>query len=298
MEVLVLKPHSVDSSNYWSGLQSLGHNIGLLQYDIMPHDKHIELVETARKLKPDAIIFIGAHERSFGLPVIQPDNLKRFKEIAPLIHMCGDAGDEPWWDQLQMYDREQCFTVQVSLDGVYDCPIALFKNGMVKLTPIDPRPFANYTPWQDRTRFVGVTGGHGHSERGEMMNHMIGRGVAWFHQMSYAQMADGMGQCKIIVNCPMCGSAKKDQVKGRVVETAWAGACLFERTNNFTRRWFGSDFVEYNDLADLDKKLQWAKENDATIAQLATNMRNKVAMNHHPQVFWWDVFGMAGVKDN
>ena len=298
MKILVLKPHSLDSENYWSNLTKLGHQINLVQYDNRPHDKHYEIVDLIRQYKPDVAIYIGAHEASFGLPTIQPDNLCRIKDIVPLIHMCGDAGDEPWWDQLRLYDQRECFTVQVSIDGVWNTPIAEFKNGMVKLTPINADYFPA-VPYGARSIFVGITGGVGHSERGQMMSHLKPLGfVQHIEKQPYTVMAGFMCNCKIIVNCPMRGSARGDQVKGRVLEAGWARSVLLERKNPHTMRWFvpGKDYIEYTDLNDLMKKFDWIRSfDDSTLSEVADNLHRKLVLNHHPKIFWHDVFKKAGL---
>jgi hypothetical protein len=301
MKFAILKPHSADCRNYWAGLECIGHKVELFQYDNVPYDRHHEIVGEVRSSKSDVVVFIGAHEASFGFPVLQTDNLKRIKDFVPLIHMCGDAGDDPWHEQLHKYDREDCFTYQVAIDGVVDCPIAFFKNGVVKLTPIDPRPFMDYRAWDERERFIGVTGGHGHNDRGVMMAHLIRRPDAyWMTAMDYGRMAHEMGDCKIIVNCPMTGSARHKHVKGRVLETAWSKACLFEQSNLHTKHWFKpwEDFIEFYDMDDLDRQLEWAKANDDEVQRIAANMRSHVALNHHPRIFWWDVLHRAGIKEN
>jgi len=301
MKFVVLKPRSADCINYWAGLECIGHKVIQLCYDELSYDRHNELVQQTIDHKPDVAIFIGAHEKSYPFPVMQPGNLKRIRDKVPLIHLCGDAGDEPWWDQLLNYWRQECFTLQVFIDGVMDSPLMrdIFSyRAMVKLSPIDPRPFSDFFLWKDRNNFIGLTGGHGHHAREDMMEHVHKRqDVYWMHDLEYWRMASGMGRCKIIVNCPMTGSANYQHVKGRVIETAWAGACLFEQANPHTRRWFkpGLHFIEWNDLKDLDEKLQWARENDAEVGQIAAHMRNHVMLRHHPRVFWKDVLTKAGV---
>ncbi len=302
MKFVVLKTYSDDCSNYWSGLECIGHRVIQLRYDDLSYDRHGELVNRVIDYKPDVVVFIGAYEKSHPFPVMQPGNLKRIRDKFPLIHLCGDAGDQPWWDQLLDYDRQECFTLQVFIDGVVSSPLMqnlLGRNVMAKLSPIDPRPFSDFLLWKDRNNFIGLTGGYGHNARGEMMNHMKQYCSLWMHDVPYSVMAAAMGRCKVIVNCPMTGSARHQHVKGRVIETAWAGACLFEQANPHTRRWFkpGSEFIEWDDLKDLDEKLQWARDNDAEVGEIASHMRDHAMLRHHPSVFWKDVLTKAGVID-
>jgi len=106
-----------------------------------------------------------------------------------------------------------------------------------------------------------------------------------------------MMDCKIIVNCPMTGSTKTDHVKARVTETGWARACLFERTNRYTASWFdpGIDYAEYEDVRDLATKLDWASKNPDQIYEMANSLRNRIVAEHHPVIFWRDVFAKGKV---
>lgn len=302
MKIIVLKPHSLDSENYWSSLTRLGHQINLIQYDSLLHDQHHEIITFMQSNKPDVAIYIGACEASFGLPTIRPDDLCRIRDLVPLIHMCGDAGDEPWWDQLRLYDQRECFTVQVSIDGVWNTPIAEFKNGMIKLTPINADYFPA-VPYEARSIFVGLTGGVGHSERGSIMSALKPLGfVQHMEKQPYTVMAGFMCNCKVIVNCPMRGSGRGDQVKGRVLETGWARAVLFERENPHTRDWFepGTDYFEYKDLPDLLEQLGHIALDENygrnSLGMVAENLHLKLVKNHHPRIFWHDVFKKAGIN--
>jgi hypothetical protein len=296
VKIAILKTYTTDTDIYWKTLPKLGHGCHQFPYDHLPHSRHGEIVDGVRVLNPDIIIFIGAVEKSHGRPILQSTTLQNLSTIAPMIHMCGDAGDEPWWPILESYDRLGCFCCQVSIDGNFETPLSGFKNGIVKLCPVDPDSFVNCKPWDERSVFVGMTGGIGHGERGEMMRSMMKLPYvkAIRYGSDYQAVADFMGDCKIIVNHSMRGSGQGGHVKARVVETGWAGACLFESNNSHTRKWFSNDYVEYLDVDDIIAKLNHFR-NDASLEHLANKFNCTVSKQHHPKVFWHDVFEKAGV---
>jgi hypothetical protein len=273
-----------------------------MQYD--DGVNHSDLVAIANSKKPDAIVYIGACPKSFNRPVMEPDTLKRLREVAKTIHMCGDASDEPWFDALQEYDSKECFDCQVSIDGNFDTPIASFKNGIVKLTPINPLFFKPLS-WDERPILVGVTGGHGHGVRGNMTTRLkalsdkYGNSIVSVlgNRVSYQEMADFMCRCRCIVNCPMRGSAKGDHVKGRVIETAWARACLLECSNPHTSKWFvpNIDYLVWDDGNHLSSIIDWCSICPSYPKFSFTGLHTKVAENHSPGIFWNEVFSKAGV---
>ena len=301
MKVVVLKTYTSDTEIYYQTMRTvLGYEVIPIQYDHLPHAHHYIVIDHTRDLKPDLIVFIGAVESSHGRPIIQLENLKNLRDIAPTIHMCGDAGDKPWWPILDEYDQAGCFDCQVSIDGSMDSPIDRYRNGIVKLVPVDPTKFVHKKHWHEKKTFVGMTGNHGHGERGAMMDVVKTHPEArWLgYGVDYAALVEFMFDCKIIVNCPMTGSGQSDHVKCRVTETGWATACLLERKNKQTAYWFkpGQDYLEYIDSADLIDKLIWAKNNDDEVHAMARSLRESIVTKHHPAVFWGDVFAKAGIK--
>ena len=291
MKIVVLKTYTDDTRIYWATLPPLGHEVTPLQYDHLPHDRHSEVIAATSELKPDLLIFIGAVESSHGRPILRLDSLKKLSDIAPMIHMCGDAGDEPWWDMLIEYDRAGCFVAQVSIDGNFNTPISDFRNGIIKLCPVDPREF-HPKPWNERKNIIGITGSAvGHGRRAEMMNFVSNLPETTRAQnLSYHDYTNFMCNCRIIVNCPMRGSGKGDHVKARVVETGWAGACLFEAYNEHTENWFKPEveYLPYWNLDEIPVLLNFPR-----LEMIAKNFHEKVAKEHNPEKFWNDVFSKA-----
>jgi hypothetical protein len=299
MKGLFLRTWTPDCEKHWISLSCLGHQIETLQYDNLPHEQHDELVTRAKEIAPDLIVHIGALEQYHLKPVPVSSVLKKFRDIAPTMHLCSDASDYPWWPTLEEYDKTECFDIQVSIDGNYETPLANFKNGVVKLTPTDPSEFSPL-PWEERSVIVGLTGGLGHHERAALIAYLTASpDVQWNRNTSYSDMCKFMCRSKISVNHSMNGTGDKFHVKGRVIETAWAGACLLERRNKHTEKWFkpGVDYLDYEDFKEAYKKIEWAKVNDSAIAEMADRFCKRVQAEHHPAAFWKDIFERVGIKD-
>ena len=79
------------------------------------------LIELCLKAEPDLIFYIGGCAKK-GIPKI--NTFKLLKTKAPIIHLCCDAGDQPWWPLLEQYRGRECFTLQVTLDGRVDAPVS------------------------------------------------------------------------------------------------------------------------------------------------------------------------------
>ena len=296
MRALFLVTYTADCEKNWQSWKCIGNTCHVEQYDNRPHDRQREIVELAKNLKPNVIVYIGAIERYHRRPVLKPDILKQLRDIAPSVHIVGDASDKPWWEWLTLYDIQDCFSLQVSIDGSFDTPLVESDNGMIKLTPTDPKPFGA-PPWEMKDIFCGMAGGLGHGERMMLVNYLTStRALTWRRDLSFEDMASFLGQCRIVVNSPMNGTGDSVHVKGRVVEAGWAGACLLERANICTSHWFSDDlYMRYRFPIDAQARIEWARSNDGEIADMARRFHEVVKAEHHPKVFWDDVLARAGV---
>lgn len=296
MKALFLRTHTEDCEKNWKSWESIGHTAVVEQYDNRPHSEHWKIVDLARHVAPDVIVYIGAIERYHGRPVLRPEVLKALRSVAPTVHICGDASDKPWWTWLEQYDRDECFDIQVSIDGNFDTPIAAMTRGVVKLTPTDPAAFPN-KPWHERSTFFGMTGGAGHGERQMTLQALHTRaGLVWKRNLPFSEMGAFLGDCKLVVNVPMNGTGDSDHVKGRVIEAGWAGACLLERRNKWTYAWFPHEtFLQYDNPDDAIRLVQWARENDAAVQSMAEQFQELVKSHHSPRRFWMDVLAIGGI---
>lgn len=296
MKVLVHVTHTNDCINKWQSLEAIGHEVHVIQYDNRPHDLHLELVRGAEALKPDFIVHIGAIEQYHCRPVPRPDILKALRAVAPHIHICGDGADHPWWPLLEEYDREGCFDVQVSIDGNWETPLSSMNNGLVMLTPIDPRPFV-VKPWRDRTVKLGMVGGRGHTRRYDAVTALEGDGLlkVWSGLSSYGELAEKLCDCKAVFNHAATGTGDRLHVKGRVVEAGFAHAALFELAGSPTNLWFtaGLDYLEYDSATHLRHLL--SKVDDHALSMFSSRLFSRMVEEHHPRVFWEKVLAKAGL---
>jgi Glycosyl transferases group 1 len=281
---LFLTTGTPNNEIFWRSLECVnGWKVTPHCYDGLPYERHHELIEFAKELDPDVIIKVGALDPIHRVP--NPDTLSHIKDVAPFVLLCGDVSDKSWWPVLDLYKVEGCFHLIVGMDG-HEYP------GVIsKLTPVDMRPYMQ-KPWEERSVFIGCNGGSGWQNEIKQRLGAVTPGVVPFNVM-----ASFMCDCKVIVNEPKNGSGNCDHVKGRVIETGFAGACLLERKNDATARWFrpGIEYVEYADIADGVAKLQWLREHEDEAREIARCLHLRVNAEHHPIVFWGDVLARVGV---
>ena len=266
----------------WRSLESTGWDVVAQRYDDRPYERHEELIAQAKHLNPDAIVYLGALDEGPDRfrPVPSPAILRRLRDVAPSIFLCGDASDSAWWATLDVYCAEECFSRYVSIDGTE-------RDGFTtKLTPVDPRPYAP-KPWDERTVPVGYTGSNG----GERAGPLGATGAASPGIVSHEEMARWLCNCKVVVNSPLNGTGNADHVKGRVVEAGFAGACLLERRNGATARWFtpGVDYIEYENPDDAREKAHWLLSNPGPAKTIAGQFQERVFAEHNAFTFWGDL---------
>ena len=300
MRVYFLVTSTRDCEKIWRSLEFLGqHEIVVEKYDDRPHERHRELVTKAKGLRPDAIIMMGAIELYHRKPVPKIDILAELNKIAPLIHIVSDAGDRFWWPFLEQYDQAGCFSVQVGIDGVNISPITKCKNGIVLLTPVDPRP---YRPriWSDRRVTCGMAGNRSFAARAQAIEMLLTTGNFSFfdaaHKRSYREMAAFLSRCRLVFNHPMTGSGHGEHVKGRVLEAAWAKSCLLEKIGSPITSWFPKNhYKSYKDPLEAVDIISWFNSHPEAGEDIALRLHSAVNDNHSPQQFWGRVFTVAGL---
>lgn len=242
-----------------------------------------QMVQIARDCNPDLIVWVGALTRHPA-----PEVLRGLRGVAPMVLLCGDLSDDGWKNEAHHLLHHECFDLYISMDG-FASP------GFVpKLTPVDTRP---YLPkyWNERTTPCGFYGGYD-TERYNTIP-AVGAVHAGF-PLSYKELAEFMCNCKTIVNTPRSGSDNSDHVKGRVVETGFAGAVLLERRNHATSQWFrpGIDYVEYLNPTDGHHRLQWLMERPEEAQEIAASLHQRVVTEHSPAAYWGDICSRLNIK--
>lgn len=309
MRALVLHTHSSHCAIWWQSLESLGWETHLLQYDrglqhsgpnrdlTLSASREEEIVQQAFSCSPQVILYFGGTERAPSVALF-----KRLRTIAPTVHICGDASDEPWWPYIEEYHREGCFSVQVSLDGSFEGPIARY--GLVLLQPIDPARCPSPRPWEARSIHCSFAGNTTvtvqDTPRSRLLQEMSARGAVKlygpFSADPHREMMEVMCNSKITFNVAYKGpGTDKFGVKGRVTECGIAGSCLLEQYSSPTEYWFekGKDYFSY---IDVNSAMQAIGFNNYDTQRAAERLRAKVLSEHSPTVFWQKVLFRAGVR--
>lgn len=288
MKVAVLTTHTPNTVPVYGSLLPLGHQLEVFTYDKMEHAEHWALPGKIAEFDPDFVVMIGAIEKYHVLPVVKIPVLQKIAEDYKIVHLCFDAADRPWWPYLEEYHRAKCFALQVNIDGVKRGPIGEF--GLTLLTPVDPAIYAP-KPWRERATLLGFAGSKGHGSRCDTLDGLLLYGLVRQLAERYVEQdafINFMTSCKGVINHPMTGSGRSLHVKGRVIETALAGAVLFEAIESPTCEWFEPDvdYVGYSNLKDVSRGLAWMIECPEEAEAMAARLRAKVLVEHSPAAFW------------
>src|SRR5258708_31830003 len=279
-----------------------------------------ELLTLAAGLKPDVILYISAWE---GLFVLDNQTLGEMNAIAPLVHMCFDASDPPWHPQMKTFEELGIFALTLNIDGGHEWPGGRdwqagyikaggrgmhdwkIANGLTLLTPLDPRAFDGVqAPFNVRLFSVGYAGNAGGWIRNALvqrLQHEL-KGLFAFKQRddnlgSYNHYCTFLRHCRVSISVPFTGSNATYHVKGRVLESGYAGACLLEWKNDATRAWFTPrfDFEEYESVEECCEMAQWLAGHPKRCEEIAANLHRRVTTEHSPEAFWLAVFSKLGL---
>ena len=268
-----------------------------------------DIYDVAKKESPDIIVYVGACQSN--TPSIEC--FKRLRsEIAPTVHFCSDAEDEPWWPELVAYDKAGCFSVQVSLDGSATWPLR--DTQLTELTPINTAHYPTPPkPHKDRTIAFGFAGNPGSisrlkdgrvTGRRPIIAAMIQFGLK--HRPrdpeaikdTYQQCADYISNVRIMPNVANTGSFEKLHVKGRVIEVGMAGGMLLETKGAPTHNFFtpGLDYMEWGSIDEARDIVTKMIERPDETQEMGFRLRWKVLANHAPEQFWGRILDRCGLK--
>jgi len=295
MKVLALTTHSAHVEQWWRSLECLGNEVIARRYDI---PNQIPLSIEVRNMCPDAIIYFGG-VKSHNFKPLSIETLRALRSYAPTIHIVADSTQPDWKPYLDAYHENNCFSVQVGIDGNINSPLSRY--GLVLLMPQDPNQFEP-KPWNERTincSFVGNTTMDG-SPKANILQKASERGhVKLFNFGSdFNQMAKVMCDSRITFNIAQKGNYSDGrilyQVCGRVIEAAMAGTCLLEQRGSPVEYWFerARDYMDYEIVEAACNSITVNWFNDV----MAERFRAKVLSEHHPSVFWSKVFWRSGVR--
>ena len=287
-----------------------------------------EMLRHASFTHPDAIVYISARWDPF-VPFYE--TLGELNAIAPVVHFLSDGADPPWWDELERYERNKCFSLTVSIDGSHRWPggrawqekdpvthlpawsnaptnhagpyAPAIKNALTLLTPIDTRHFegAEHVSYGERPYAIAWAGNSDRGMREAVIERLKAVRGCYVRPRdtspnSYPEYARFLKLSRVVPSVPFSGSGAARQVKGRVLEAGFAGCCLLEWKNEATRSWFRprGEFFEYESVEECAEMAEWLSHHPKIAGECAAALKERVVREHHPKVFWSTVFGTLG----
>lgn len=293
MKVLWLSPSDMLTEFMIGSLDSLNeHEVTVCRFDKVGTPPDQGMILASQLDHYDAILYIST---SGGPFLAQAETFKAIKSNTPIVHLCFDASDSPWWPLLEEYETKDCFSLTVNCDGCKDWPVG--RKGLTLFCPVDPRPYQPRPLSERRIRF-GWCGGYGGGFRQEMVQFLTSTNPPLLtvkprdeRYGSYAEYARFMCDTKIALNMAFSGSGHSKQFKARCIEAGFAGCLLLEQEGSATADWLvpGIDYAIYRSKEDAWSAVNWLS-NLPDSQRIADNLRRKVWANHSPQVFWKQVF--------
>lgn len=300
MRAVFLKTGTNETDKYCESIKSVGFEYSTLTYDT-PGRSDSVLFGELQEAKPDLVVYIGSRwGPQPSIAILAAIN----ERIAPSVHLCSDAADQPWWDLLREYHLGSAFSLQVAIDGSHKFPVA--DACMVALTPVDPSLFQACPKHADRPfagGYAGNPGGGYGSKRTGMLSALLQRSVIdQLHIRSNLPHTNEMycrflQQCRMSINIAWTGTETSLHVKGRVLESGLAGCCLLETRGAPSSYWFrpGLDYLEYgspDEAANIIRRL--LHEPEATQA-MGISLRNRIITQHTPRHFWERILERIGL---
>ncbi len=287
MRAIVLTTSTPDTEKLISSFTALHPATEVIRYDV----PGVDVARIAEERRPDFIVYIGAIRQFHNQWVPDAETLARANRAAPMVHICSDAADPPWWPVLEEYHAAKSFRLQVSIDGCHDSPMA--RLGMVALTPVDPSWFPE-TPWHHRIHPCGFAGGVGH--RAALLETLERAGLLERlppgSQTRYDHMCAFYSLCRLVVNDARTGTGERRHVKGRFVEAALAGAVPIEPHDSPASDWFkpGIDYLVWRDPEDAARHI---REQHPGNQRMARRLRAQMLERHAGPAFWKRVMKAA-----
>lgn len=301
-KALFLSTSSNETTKYADSLECLGGwEVGWLRYD----EKDVTdaaLFSAAKGIAPELIVYIGS--RWGKMPSTYA--LARLNDkVAPSVHLCSDGADVPWWDLLMEYYRAHAFSLQVTIDGAHQWPLANNPRGMSALTPINPSYFGGSIPHAERAwgcGYAGNPGSEGGQRRGVLtelaFQNLLRMRLRGSGADGYQECCDFIKQCRMTLNVSFTGTEAAHHVKGRVIEAALAGSCLLEVAVSPTCHWFtpGVDFLTYDSVEQAAGLIRDMAERPEATQAIGERLRARVAAEHSPRAFWSRIFDRVGLR--
>ena len=191
------------------------------------------------------------------------------------------------------------------LSTTFDLNILLDCGVLAEHFPDDPRFLYLWTPLDfsvfypgDGPRdipvsFIGTTGSYRGVRRtyldylNEQNIHIYRSGGQREQPVSLEEYAAILRRSKISVNFSHSAPGAH-QIKGRVFETMFSGALLFENENSETPKFFTPmvDYVEFGDKEDLADKVRYYLDHEDERHQIALSGYHKATTEYNHEIFW------------
>jgi len=282
-----------------------------------------EMLIAAKVFKPDLQIYISAWEGAF---VPSMETLGELNSIAPLVHMCFDSSDPPWWPQMLQFEKRGVFSLTWNIDGGLLWPgawthppsaisvhgnwqkIEPFKiKGVTTLTPVDPRYFDGRILPMDfdaRPVSVGYAGNGGGVFRqpligalSEEIKSFVNRGYSDSGE-SYREYIWFLQNSKVTLSTPFTGSGASVHVKGKLCEGGLAGCCVLERRNPAVDYYFYPRFHywPYTSIEDCIEQARYLISRPRLCEEIGANLKHEIEYRHSAGMIWGQVFRALGLN--
>lgn len=278
--------------------------ISVLRYDRIGTPVDRGMLDRVARDRPDIALYVSQADGPF---VAGPSTFKSIRGIAPIVHLCLDAGDVGFAPLLTKYRDEGCFTWTVATDGLAAAPV-----DAISFHPVDPRPYALVSDQvarrqglvlESRPVPLGTAGGFPYGLRREVADTMTRecglyikpREETWG---SYQRYANFLMSCQIVVDCALSAGGPNGQgpyartLKTRAIEVGLAGSCLIELRGCALNKWATED-VDYATYDTAEEAVAVARDltaNPERAQRLADNLARVVREKMNPTIFWAQVF--------
>lgn len=261
---------------------------------IEPQIDNAGILKSSIDSNPDVIFYIGGA----GPNMPSLNTFHKLKELAPLVNLCCDAGDHPYYPYLQTYKDSKCFDLQVTLDGCYDAPV-----DFVTVTPVDPTLFS--TPDYARNIHCGFSGNFGRparqpnrQPRNQVVVQLNKRKLLTLRDRNktgdYEGHVEFTRKCLMVLNCAWRGSGIGYHVKGRVLEAARAGCSLLENEGAQTEKWLPKElFFTYDSIDHAASIIKNSTVEDLT--EKGNALREYVKDRYHPREIYGAILKEIGL---
>ena len=190
------------------------------------------------------------------------------------------------------YKQKECFDLQVGIDGPIEAPV-----DMATISLMSPRHYdCGLVP--ERDIHCGWSGQYGPNTIREGLITALERNKLIAVRMrdagSYNAYAVFLRRCEMVFNVGLTGSAERLQVKGRVSETALAGAALLEMEGSPVDRWFPRECIFfYEDVIDAARIIRETSQSE--IADKAALYHETMRKKYDPKDVYGEMLARVGL---